>query len=598
MSQGKFRNLFRFGFFSGAIVILFFVNVIAFFLSFKLDMTDDQRYSMAQSTKSYLTKAVKPSENRINVKVYLQGDLPAELQVFRNAIEDKLKDIKRIVGDRIEFQFEDPMAGKTDKEFGEVADFLGKKDIHPVSISYKSENGNVQKRIWPAAEINCSANGITIESTVQFLPSRTGSRITMDQLSFLTQGAINNLEYNLMSAIRKVSQEKKKKIGFLLGHGELNQNQLKIAKNAMDPYFDSKFIDFSLNGLESLRELNSMDGLIIANPTLPFSERDMYLVDQFVMHGGKLMVFANTLSLLEDTLNRSLSVHTMRKSLELEKLLFSYGIKLQENYAFDVNCDFKFWSARGPVTSWPYYILSSPADHPISKSIEPVSMHYCNQLKLINVPNLRITPILTTSSNAGLSGFVPQVRFGQFDIYGKNPAFSYNPMDPNNKITLAAVAEGKFKSYFQDRIQIADLYKSYLPEKYRNIKVATDGENKVIVVGNGTFLANEYKTIFDGKDSTSYPVNPNQLTDLEYQKYRFQIGNKDFLMNILDYMTGEANLIELRSKQIQIRKMNPEKIKSKGSLIKYANVFIPVTSVILLGLVFYFLRHKKYATKP
>ncbi|MFM7566223.1 MAG: GldG family protein [Flavobacteriales bacterium] len=563
-------------------------------MSFKLDMTDDQRFSMAQSTKNYLAKTVKPSDNRINVKVYLQGDLPAELQVFRNAIEDKLKDIKRIVGDRIEFQFEDPMAGKTDKEFGEVADFLSKKDIYPMTISYKSENGNVQKRIWPAAEINCSANGITIESAVQFLPSRTGSRITMDQLSFLTQGAINNLEYNLMSAIRKVSQEKKKKIGFLLGHGELKQNQLLNAKKAMSPYFEPKFIDFSLNGLESLRELNSMDGLIIANPTLPFSERDLYLVDQFVMHGGKLMVFANTLNLLEDTLNRSLSVHTMRNSLELEKLLFSYGIKLQENYAFDINCDVKFWSAR-TVTSWPYYILTSAADHPISKSIEPVSMKYCNQLKLINVPELRITPILTTSSNAGLSGFVPQIRFGQFDIYGKNPSFSYNPLDPNNKITLAAVAEGKFKSYFQDRVQIAELYKSYIPEKYRKIKVTTEGENKVVVVGNGTFLSNDYKTIFNGKDSSTYSVNPNQLTDIAYQNYRFQIGNKDFLMNILDYMTGESNLLELRSKQIQIRKMNAEKVKTKGALLKYVNLILPVFSVLILGLVFYFFRYKKFA---
>ena len=597
MSQGKFKTLFRFGFFSGAVLILLFVNIIAFFLSFKLDMTDDQRFSMAQSTKNYLTKTVKPSENRINVKVYLQGDLPAELQVFRNAIEDKLKDIKRIVGDRIEFQFEDPMAGKTDQEFAEVADFLGKKNIHPVTISYKSEKGNVQKRIWPAAEINCSANGITIESIVQFLPARYGSRITMDQLSFLTQGAINNLEYNLMSAIRKVSQEKKKKIGFLLGHGELSPNQLINAKNAMNPYFDSKFIDFSLNGPESLKELNTMDGLIIANPSLPFSERDMYLVDQFVMHGGKLMVFANTLSLLEDTLDRSLSVHTMRKSLELEKLLFSYGIKIQENYAFDVKCGFKLWSARGPVTSWPYYILSSSADHPISKSIEPVSMHYCNQLKLINVPNIRISPILTTSSNAGLSGFVPQIRFGQFDIYGKTPSFSYNPMDPNNKITLGAVAEGKFKSYFQDRIQITELYKNFIPEKYRKIKVETDTENKVIVVGNGTFLQNEFKTVFNGRDSSSYPVNPSELTDLEFGNYRFPIGNKDFLMNILDYMTGEANLIELRSKQIQIRKMNPETVKKKGSLIKYANLFIPVTSVVLLGLIFYFLRNNKFAKK-
>jgi ABC-2 type transport system permease protein len=338
-----------------------------------------------------------------------------------------------------------------------------------------------------------------------------------------------------------------------------------------------------------------MDGLIIANPTLPFSERDLYLVDQFVMHGGKLMVFANTLNLLEDTLNRSLSVHTMRKSLELEKLLFSYGIKLQENYAFDINCDVKFWSASGPVTFWPYYILTSAADHPISKSIEPVSMKYCNQLKLINVPELRITPILTTSSNAGLSGFVPQIRFGQFDIYGKNPSFSYNPLDPNNKITLAAVAEGKFKSYFQDRVQIAELYKSYIPEKYRKIKVTTEGENKVVVVGNGTFLSNDYKTIFNGKDSSTYSVNPNQLTDIAYQNYRFQIGNKDFLMNILDYMTGESNLLELRSKQIQIRKMNAEKVKTRGALLKYVNLILPVFSVLILGLVFYFFRYKKFA---
>ena len=104
MKKFKWKGIFNWGFFLGVLAVLILINIIGALVNVKVDMTEDSRYSLAKGTENFLADE-KNFENRISLKIYLEGDLPAEIQRFRNAIEDKLKDFKSIAGKRIEYQF-------------------------------------------------------------------------------------------------------------------------------------------------------------------------------------------------------------------------------------------------------------------------------------------------------------------------------------------------------------------------------------------------------------------------------------------------------------------------------------------------------------
>ena len=576
----------------GGIILL---NIIASLISFKFDMTKDHRYSLANGTENFLSKK-ENIESRISIKIYLEGNLPSEITNFKNALKSKLKDFKSVAGNRIEYIFINPNNGSKEVQNEFFAQLYDRgQGILPMEISYLKDGEQRQVMIWPGAKMSYSFNGIIKESTIQFLPgTKPGSPYGLAQMSDVIQNAHNNLEYNLISAIRRITQKEKKRIAFLHGHEELNLNQTIRARALISPYFS--ITDVNLN--DSIAALEDVDGLIIADPQTPFSMKDLYIIDQFVLKGGKLMCFMNTLHLEEDTLNTQGYVNTLRKNLKLENMLFDYGIKLNENYVIDVQCALKISPyAEEPFIPWFFHVLASPSVHPITRNIEPVSLKYANEIQFVPQENVALFPILNSSSNSNRTGLAPLVSLGFSKNFGKNPKLTENPEDEKNKLCLAGLAEGYFQSHFKNRI--VSEFANNPDSKYKS---KSSKEGKVIVVGNGQFIANKYDSI-QKPNSEEFAYFPNEINDLrmepELAKRRIPLffGNQEFFQNLVDYIMGDNSVLDIRSRQIDIKEIDKEKININAGFYKVINMIVPISIILLLSLIWNILRKKKYIHK-
>jgi gliding-associated putative ABC transporter substrate-binding component GldG len=573
--------------------VLVLLNFIGSMLYFKLDMTKDQRYSLANSTVTYLSDK-KNFENRISIQIYLDGNMPSELKNFQNALKDKLKDFKRIAGTRIEFLFTDPNVGTEDEINALRAQLYDRgKGILPLEILYLKDGTQSQMLLFPGALLSYSVNGITKEGVVQFLPgTQPGRPYALEQMSEMIENALNNLEYNLLSAMRRLTQTSKPTIAFLQGHGELNPAETMRARALISPYYQIK--DVALN--DSIAALKDVDGLIIADPQIPFSQKDLYLIDQFVMRGGKLLCFMNTLALNEDTLNATGMTHTTRKNLLLDRLLFDYGIKIKENYVLDANCAPKIVPfAETAFLPWFYHMLATPSLHPMTRNVDPISLKYANEIEFVQLPKAQLTPILTSSSNSIPSGLQPLVNLALPLNYGKNPKLVDNPEDPINKLCVAGLSEGFYQSHFKNRI-VAEFTNS----KDANYLEESQKETKILVVGNGSFIRNSYDSILDPQKINSYlyrPIAINELkVDAELAQRRIPIifGNQELFQNMVDYMMGDNSVLDIRSRQIDIKEIDKEKVKSSSLFYKSMNMMLPLLLILALAFVMNWIRQRRY----
>ena len=575
------------------VAVLVLLNFIGSMLYFKLDMTKDQRYSLAQSTVNFLSDK-KNFENRISIQIYLDGNMPSELKNFQNALKDKLKDFKRIAGNRVEFLFTDPNVGTEDEINALRSQLYDRgKGILPLEILYLKDGTQSQMLLFPGALLSYSVNGITKEGVVQLLPgTQPGRPYALEQMTEIIENALNNLEYNLLSAMRRLTQTSKPTIAFLQGHGELNPAETMRARALISPYYQIK--DVALN--DSIAALQDVDGLIVADPQTPFSQKDLYLIDQFVMRGGKLLCFMNTLALNEDTINATGMTHTSRKNLLLDRLLFDYGIKIKENYVLDANCAPKIVPfAETAFLPWFYHMLATPSLHPMTRNVDPISLKYANEIEFVQVAKAQLTPILTSSSNAIPSGLQPLVNLALPLNYGKNPKLVENPEDEINKLCVAGLSEGFYQSHFKNRI-VAEFANS----KDANYLEESQKETKILVVGNGSFIRNSYDSILDPKKINSYlyrPIAINELkVDAELAQRRIPIvfGNQELFQNIVDYMMGDNSVLDIRSRQIDIKEIDKEKIKSAALFYKSINMLTPLLVILALAFVMNWIRLRRY----
>jgi gliding-associated putative ABC transporter substrate-binding component GldG len=566
------------------------VNIIGSLVYTRLDMTEDKRYSLAEGTITFLENEAN-FENRLNIKIYLEGNLPAEIRLFRNAIEDKLKEFKQYAGDRIEFQFINPNVGPEAEQQLLFENLYSRgKGIIPMDVVYMKDGSQSQLLLWPGAVIDYG--GTTVQN-IQFLPGTPpGKPYTLEGLTEILENSLNNLEYILVSSLRRATQKVKPRIGFLQGHGELTFAQTQRARALISPYF--AIADVSLN--DSLAALDGLDGLIIARPTQKFNDKELYIIDQFVMRGGRLMCFLDALQLNEDTLNANGITHTTRFETGLERMLFDYGLKINENLVVDARCAPKSVPfAKQSLIPWFFHVLATPGDHPIARNVEPVALKYANEIQFVGNSKNTLTPILTSSTNSNVTGLAPMVSLAMPLNYGKNPELIANPTDEINKRCLAGLAEGRFESHFKNRI-VDDFAKNPIA-KY---KEKSTKEGKVFLVGNGRFIANSYDSMLS-RTGTEFMYRPTEINDLRMDPELAQLGvplffgNQEFFQNLTDYMMGDQSVLDVRSRQIDIHEIDKEKVKTDAGFYKTLNVLLPILLILIFAFLMAWIRKRKYA---
>lgn len=590
-TKKNFKGIFNWTFLLIVIVGIIIVNIIFSFLNKRWDMTEDQRYSLSEGTELFLQND-SVFTDRLSLKIYLAGNLPSELKLFKNALEDKLKEFRQIAGKKIEYQFVNPLTG-TEQEQQELFETIYDKGkgIIPMDVTYMKDGAQNQLLIWPGAVIDYK--GYTV-NTVQLLPGTPpGKPYNLNDPAFgqMVQNAINNLEYMLISTFKRSIIEKRQRIAFLQGHGELTFAETQRARALISPNYAIK--DVTLN--DSIGALDGVDGLVIARPRAPFSDKDLYIIDQFVMRGGRLMCFMDALYLNEDSLDMKGTVHTVRYATGLDKMLFDYGLKLNDNYVIDGNCAPKpVPLAKVSLIPWFFHVLATPTSHPIARNLEPVSLKYVNEVQFVGNSNNRLTPILTSSSNSTRTGMAPMVSLGLSMNYGQNPQLVQNPKDENNKICLAGLSEGMYDSHYKNRI-----VEAFAKDPNSRYLEASKKEGKILLVGNGRFLENDYDSM-KNEMTSQFMYRPTKVNNLRLDPKLAELGiplyfgNQEFIQNMVDYMMGDNTVLDIRSRQIDIHEIDNEKVKANAGFYKIINILVPCLSILLLGFVLYYVRKRKY----
>jgi len=550
-----------------ALVLLIAVNVISSFTFYRLDMTTEKRYSLSEASISLL----KSLDDIVFVRVYLEGDFPAGFKRLRKETREMLDEF-RAYSKNIEYEFVDPSNAPDRKTLNSIYQQLVEKGLEPTVIQVEERGGSSEKVIFPSALIHYKGR----EVPVQLLKNQFGVAP-----EFVLNNSVQALEYELSNAIRKLTIPIKQKIGFVEGNGELSSVEMGDIMQSLREYY---VIDrVNINGqLKALREYSA---IIIAKPEQPYDEKDKFIIDQFIMRGGKVLWFVDPVSASMDSLQHNGFTMGFGARINLEDQLFRYGVRLNTTLLQD------FQALTIPIVvgnignqpqinhlPWFYFPLLIPANnHPIVKNLNMIKTEFVSSIDTIPVPGIKKTFLLTTAKNSRVINTPVRISL---DLLHSTP----NEKQYRRAYQPAAVLlEGEFPSSFRNRIP--PVIKEDPDINYRDISVP----NKMIVVADGDILKNQLRATITG-DTTYYPLGFDRYTNKTY-------GNKNFVLNAVNYLCDDSNLISVRAREIKLRMLNAMKIKNERSFWQLLNLGVPILLIFLFGFILKYIKYRKYRLK-
>ena len=572
------RDVFNF---IGTIAILFLLNYILTFFFGRFDLTEDKRHSLSDNTIALLQDETR-MEERIFLKIYLEGDLPADIMKIRNVLQEKLDEFIVYGGDKIQYEFIDPN-GEDDPAYNlEVQKNIYTEGIKPCDIQIINSGKAEIKTIWPGALIEYK--GKTVDQ-IQFFNKRL--IYDKEDIRGLAERTINNLEYKLISGIRRVSAKNKKTVAFLNGQDELDAWQTADVRQGMDRYYHVEDVEIA----GKLDALKDVDALIVAQPKKAFTEKDKFIIDQFIMHGGAVLWFIDPLDVNRDSLYLRGETFGVSANLNIEKdMIYKYGARLNNNTIIDSDCG-PIYIPGHPlgIVDWYFYPTLQRTDHPITKNIDPIKSEYASTIDIVNQGDKDVTKTVLIHSSANSKIFKSPARI-DYRIVDVVPQFVKE--GEVAEFPVAIMMEGRFTSAFENTISEEFLRSADFQTKFKS------DSTKMLVVSDGDIIRNEVDTKVGDNGETMYKAipleadvfgvrNPNNTPKYVY-------GNKDFVLNSIDYMLDDFSLIDVRAKTITMRVLDTGKINKDKQFWKFLNIGIPLLFIFVLGLVQFFIRRKKY----
>lgn len=581
MSEGKTNSAKRDVLnYAGIVAIIILLNYVLSFFFGRFDLTEDKRYSLSENTIALLEDDER-MKDRVYLKIYLDGGLPADIKKIRNSIREKLDEFKVYAGDKIQYEFIDPN-GEDDEDYNiEVQKNIYSEGISPTDIQI-AQSGKVEvKTIWPGALIDYK--GTTVDQ-IQFFNKRLIA--SNEDARGLADRTINNLEYKLISAIRRVTADDKQTIGFLQGHDELDEWQTADVRQGLDRYYLVE--DVEING--QIGVLDNVDALVVAQPKKPFNEKDKFVIDQFIMNGGRVLWFIDPLEINRDSLYYRGETYGISANLNIEKdMLYKYGARLNNNTLIDKDCG-PIYIPGHPlgIVDWYFYPLLQRTDHPITKNIDPIKSEYASTVEIVNQGDADVQKTVLLKSSGNSLAFKSPVRIN-YSIVDVEPNFNENG---ETDLPVALMMEGRFTSAFENR-----LTQEFTASPDFKTRFKSDS-TKMLVVSDGDIIRNEVETkVIDGE--TRYRAIPLNVDVFGVQNpnrtSKYIYGNRDFVLNCIDYMMDDNSLIDVRAKTITLRVLDTQKAYEEKSFWKILNIGFPLLCIFILGLVQFFWRKKKFA---
>ena len=549
-----------------SLVILVLIAFISTKIFFRVDLTSERRYTLSTETKTVLEKL----DDIVYVKVYLEGDLPVGFKKLHNAIRETLDEFRVYAKDNLQYEFINPSESDDPKVRNKVFAEIYKKGVRPTNIqSRDKEGGASEKIIVPGALVTYKG----IEVPVGFLKNNIS--LTSDEN---LNNSAQTIEYELIKTISNLTNKKVDKIAFLEGQGELDTMEVQDITIELGNYFQ---VDRgAINGKPGV--LDNYKAIIIARPTKRFTEQDKFVLDQYIMNGGKALWFIDEVNMNTDSLAKG-STFAFINNLNIDDQLFTYGVRVNPNIVQDIQSNMIPINAgvvgeqpRWVPTPWLYYPLISPlVDHPISRNLNLVWAKYASQIDTVGGnQKVKKTFLLKTSVYTRL---VNAPAYISLEEVRRNPVRSeFN----KSNLPIAVLLEGRFPSVYRNR-----LIKNIIPGAEANYK-AESVPTKMIIVADGDMIANDVHTTANGP----------MITALGYDKYTRQtFGNKDFIVNAVNYLTDETGLMSLRAKEFKLRLLNKARIRDERFKWQVINTLLPVLLLICFGFYYNYSRKKKYS---
>ncbi len=571
----KRNNIIQLGF---GLMIIVLLNVIGYYIFTRFDLTAEKRYSLSQPTKQML----KNLDDIVYFQIYLEGEFPAGFKRLRRETREML-DQFRAYTDNIQYEFINPSASSDPKERNDVYQLLMERGLSPTDLQVKTKEGSSQQIIFPGAIVSHKGKEIPVE----LLINQMG--VTPEEV---LNNSIQNLEFNLANAISKLSIARKPTVAFIEGHGELNEIETADIAYALNEYYVIERVEIAgqLNSLTERKTLdsartsirNKYDAIIIAKPDTVFDEKDKFIIDQFIMRGGKVLWLIDPVFASMDSIQFSDATVGIINELNLTDQLFNYGVRLNTNLVMDINAlpiPLKTGNMGGSpqIEFFPWYyfpVLNPLLEHPIVKNLNAIKTEFISSIDTLEKKGIKKTILLTSSQ---YSRTVNTPVLISLDILQKEPDRRlYN----KQHIPVAVLLEGRFTSLYWNRI----------PPEIRDNKdigfIESSEPGKMIVVGDGDIIKNQVRTT--GSQPTPYPLG--------YDRYTGQtFGNKEFILNAMNYLIDENGLISIRSRELKLRLLDRTKINENKLFWQLINTVLPVVLIIILGIIMYYVRKKKYA---
>lgn len=545
----------------GTLIALLAINFASSFVFSRFDLTQDNRYTLSEPTLNIISEVQEP----IEIEVYLEGNFPLEFRRLQSETKQILEEFSAY-NNNIVYTFVNPIASEENSL--QVIEQMYKEGYKPISVSVNDKGKQSQEVVFPWAKVTFQGRTARIPLLKNAMGASTEEKVNT---------SVQHLEYAFVDGINKVIHEKSKKIAIIKGIGEVNDIYMAdFLMSLRDSYFIAPFTldSVALNPQKALTQLSEYDLAIIAKPSKPFSEEKIQVLDQYVMNGGKSLWMLDQVQAEMDSLSINGSMLAYPKDQSLGELLFKYGIRLNPNLVKDeIGTPIKLATGQqGSETvyeefTWKFAPFAmSTSNHPIVKNIDGVKFDFANSIDTLK-NDIKKTILLQSSPYSKTVGVPSEISLNVI-----TEEVTPETYKDHGNIALAVLLEGNFTSVFNNRV---------LPFEDKNYKNKS-AANKMVVIADGDVARNQL-------DQNYEPM------ELGYDKWTNNLfGNKEFLMNSVNYLLDDNGLINIRTKDVKLPLLNKEEVYKDYDKIRVLIVGLPITLLIIFGFVFTYLRKKKY----
>ena len=536
---------------------------LALTIRFRIDLTEEKRYSLHPSTLQLLEGIDRP----LHVDILLTGEqLPGGMRRLQKSIEETVRTFNAYSAENITLSYFDPLE-VTDSLKEDFIYTLADYGIRPTNLFVNKATGQQEQLIFPGILVSDD----TYETGALILKGERG--MSAEQT---LNASIENLEFELAQAIQKLLYPEKTALAMIIGHGELAEDDGFGMVEALNGRYE--LFKVPMEQAKKVEDLSSFAAVFILGPDSAYSDRELFLLDQYVMGGGNLVVAAEGASLDLSQLAGEGALALPQEN-SLDRLLFRYGIRVNKDLIQDLNFgvipvmggNFGNQEQLVPLP-WPYHFQAGRMySHPITKGLDQVNFRYSSSLDTVKADGVKKTPLLFSSDR---SRILPLPHLVSLTAFQEPPLESEFALQ---NLPLAYLLEGEFTSLFKNR---------FVPEEFAGGSVKNSGKGKVLVLGD----ASVFQSQINLSDQEPLPLGEDPLAQTTY-------ANKQFLENLLQYLTDPEGIIATRTKVLQIRPLDKVKVAEEKQMWQLINLGIPVLFLGLMGGLIGLLRVKRFSRR-